>query len=87
MDAPGPITDLCPQARQVFLIERYVTRQVRKRKKNSRKYKTSTVKTAVAVFGITSLSSREAAPQHLAGYVRRHWTIENKVHYPGRHLP
>ncbi len=81
MDAPGPIKDLFPQACQVFLIERYVTRQVRKRKKNSRKYKTSTVKTAVAVFGITSLSSREAAPEHLAGYVRRHWAIENKVHY------
>jgi hypothetical protein len=31
----------------------------------------------VAVFIITSLDAREAAPVHLAGYVRRHWTIEN----------
>jgi hypothetical protein len=30
----------------------------------------------VAVLGVTSLSSREAAPQHLATYVRGHWSIE-----------
>ena len=30
---------------------------------------------------ITSLAAREAAPEHLAGYVRRHWRIENQVHY------
>ena len=41
-------------------------RKVRKRIKNSRRYKTVQVKTAVAVLGITSLSSREAAPEHLA---------------------
>ena len=33
------------------------------------------------MFIITSLDAREAAPAHLAGYVRGHWTIENKVHY------
>ncbi len=33
---------LFPHARQVFLIERYVTRKVRRRKKNSRKYTTVT---------------------------------------------
>ncbi len=49
----------------MFLIERYVTRKVRRRKKNSRKYKTVQVKTAVAVPGVTSLSAREAAPEHL----------------------
>jgi len=30
---------------------------------------------------ITSLDAREAGPEHLAGYVRRHWRIENKIHY------
>jgi hypothetical protein len=35
----------------------------------------------VAALCITSLSAREAAPVHLAGYVRRHWSIENKIHY------
>jgi hypothetical protein len=39
------------------------------------------VKSAVAVFLITSLDAREAAPMHLARYVRGQWTIENKVHY------
>ena len=66
---------------QVFLIERYTLRRTRKRTKGSRKYKTVEVKTAVAVLGITSLSAREAAPEHLAGYVRGHWSIENKIHW------
>jgi hypothetical protein len=38
-------------------------------------------RTAVAVLGVTSLSAREAAPVHLATYVRGHWSIENKVHW------
>ncbi len=81
MDAPGHIRAIFPHARQVFLIERYVTRKVRQRRKNSRRYKTVEVKTAVAALGITSLSAREAAPVHLAGYVRGHWSIENKIHW------
>ena len=39
------------------------------------------VRSAVAVLGVTSLSAREAAPDHVAGYVRRHWSIENKIHW------
>jgi predicted transposase YbfD/YdcC len=80
-DAPDHIRDRFPHARQAALIERYVTRKIRKRKKNSRKYTTVTVRSAVAVFIITSLDAREAGPEHLAGYVRGHWTIENKVHW------
>ncbi|MDN5860286.1 MAG: ISAs1 family transposase [Pseudonocardia sp.] len=79
LDAPADLG--FPGAAQVFLIERYTTRTVRKRTKGSRKYKTVQVRTAVAVFGITSLSSREAAAEHLAGYVRGHWAIENKIHW------
>jgi predicted transposase YbfD/YdcC len=79
MDAPADLG--FPHAAQVFLIERYTTRTVRKRRKNSRKYKTVRITTAVAVLGITSLSTREAAPQHLATYVRGHWAIENKIHW------
>jgi predicted transposase YbfD/YdcC len=81
MDAPDHIRARFPHARQVSLIERYVTRTVRKRKDNGRGYKKVTVRTAVAVFVITSLDAREAGPEHLAGYVRRHWRIENKIHY------
>ncbi|MHB1431105.1 MAG: hypothetical protein ACYCVZ_03175 [Streptosporangiaceae bacterium] len=71
----------CSPARQVFLIERDVIRKVRKRRKNSRKYKTIQVRSAVAALCVTSLSSREASPEHLAGYVRGHRAIENKIHW------
>jgi predicted transposase YbfD/YdcC len=81
MDAPEQIKALFPHARQVALIERYVTRKVRKRSKNCRKYATTLVRSAVTAFVITSLDAREAAPEHIAGYVRRHWRIENKIHY------
>lgn len=79
MDAPADLG--FPHATQVFLIERYTTRTVRKRAKGSRKYKTVKVHTAVAVLGVTSLSAREAAPEHLATYIRGHWSIENKIHW------
>lgn len=79
MDAPADLG--FPHAAQVFLIERYTTRTVRKRTKGSRKYKKVQAHTAVAVLGVTSLSSREAAPEHLATYVRGHWSIENKIHW------
>ena len=79
MNAPAHITRRFPHARQVALIERYVTRTVRERK--GKRWVRKQVKSAIAVFIITSLDAREAVPAHLAGYVRGHWTIENKVHY------
>jgi len=79
MDAPADLG--FPHVRQVFLIERHTIRKIRRRKKNSRKYTTKEVRSAVAVLGVTSLSAREAAPEHIAAYVRGHWAIENKVHW------
>jgi predicted transposase YbfD/YdcC len=79
MDAPEHIRNRFPHARQAALIERYVTRTVRVKK--AKRWVKKQVKSAVAVFIITSLDAREAAPVHLAGYVRGQWTIENKVHY------
>jgi predicted transposase YbfD/YdcC len=79
MNAPAHIRKRFPHARQVALIERYVTRTVRVKK--GKRWVKKQVKSAVAVFIITSLDAREAAPEHLAGYVRGQWTIENKVHY------
>ena len=79
LDAPADLG--FPAAAQVFLIERYTTRTVRKRLKGSRRYKKVQVRSAVAVLGVTSLSDREAGPEHLAGYVRGQWTIENKIHW------
>jgi hypothetical protein len=78
MDAPGCVRSRFPHARQVALIERYVTRTVRKRKDNGRGYRKVTVRTAVAALVITSPGAREAGPEHLAGYVRRHRRIENR---------
>jgi len=79
LDAPADLG--FPGAAQVLLIERYTTRTVRKPTKGSRSYKKVQVRTAVAVLAVTSLSSREAAAEHLAGYVRGHWSIENKIHW------
>ena len=78
-DAPAHIRKRFPHARQVALIERYVTRTVRVR--NGKRWVRKQVKSAIAVFIITSLDAREASPAHIAGYVRGHWTIENKVHW------
>jgi len=79
LDAPADLG--FPAAAQVFLLERYTTRTVRKRPQGSRRYKKVQVRSAVAVLGVTSLSAREAAPEHLAGYARGQWTIENKIHW------
>jgi predicted transposase YbfD/YdcC len=78
-DAPAHVAKRFPHARQVALIERYVTRTVRVRK--GKRWVRKQEKSAVAVFIITSLEAREASPAHVAGYVRGHWTIENKVHW------
>jgi predicted transposase YbfD/YdcC len=78
---PAPADLGFPHATQVFLLERYVTRTVRERIKGSRRYRSKKVQSAVAVLGVTSLSAREAAPEHLAAYVRGHWSIENKIHW------
>jgi predicted transposase YbfD/YdcC len=79
LDAPDHVKERFPHARQVALIERYVTRFIRVRKGN--RWAKKAVKSAVAVFVITSMDAREAGPEHLSGYVRGHWTIENKVHW------
>ena len=79
MDAPEHIRTRFPHARQVALAERHVTRTVRVRK--GKRWVRKQAKTAVAVFIITSLSAPEAAPGHLADYVRGQRTIENKVHW------
>jgi predicted transposase YbfD/YdcC len=81
LSAPQHVRDMFPHARQAALIERYVTRITRKRKKHGKGYAKTVTRSAIAVFIITSLDAREAAPQHLASYVRGHWTIENKVHW------
>ena len=33
------------------------------------------------VYGITSLAADQATPEHVAGLIRTHWTVENKSHW------
>lgn len=56
-----------PQVAQVFQIERTITRHG----------KTS----HEVVYGLTSLTAQELAPEHLLALVRQHWHIENRSHW------
>lgn len=71
MDAPEHIKKLYPHAAQVFVIDRYTTRRVRTA---SGAY--TTTSTHVSQVGITSMTAREAGPDHLLAYNRGHWAIE-----------
>jgi hypothetical protein len=33
------------------------------------------------VYLVTSLTAREAGPDHIAAYIRSHWGIENEIHW------
>jgi predicted transposase YbfD/YdcC len=65
---PLPEDVTFPGAAQAFLIERYVTH-------------TSGKRTAMAVLGVTSLTTEHAGPAELAAYSRGHWGIENRLHW------
>jgi predicted transposase YbfD/YdcC len=79
LDAPARIRAMFPHARQVARITRTVTRTVTVRSGRQRASTQHTSSETVCI--ITSLSAREAAPAHIAAYVRGHWSIENKVHW------
>lgn len=66
---PAPENIDFPHAAQVFLIERYVTDTASG--KNS----------AIAVLGITSCDATQANAPQIATHTRKHWHIENKLHY------
>lgn len=58
-----------PYAQQVFRVIRGVTRLA------------DGMETEETVYGITSLSEKEATPEQLLELVRKHWQIENALHY------
>lgn len=78
MDAPGSIKALFPHIAQVARVIR--TRTVTRWKNNGKKRKRVTETHTETVYLITSLTAREAGPEHIAAYIRGHWGIENKVH-------
>jgi predicted transposase YbfD/YdcC len=79
MDAPGEIRALFSRVRQVAKVirTRTVTRWEGDGHTRARVTKTSTE----TVYLITSLTAREAAPEHIAAYIRAHWGIENQIHW------
>ena len=58
-----------PYAAQVFCLQRETTAL------NTGKLRRETV------YGVTSLSSQKAGPRCLLSLNRRHWSIENGLHY------
>jgi predicted transposase YbfD/YdcC len=78
MDAPGSIKALFPHAAQVARVIR--TRTVTRHKHDGKKRTRVTETSSETVYVITSLTAREAAPEHIAFYARGHWGIENEVH-------
>ena len=78
MDAPEEITARFPHVRQVAKVIR--TRTVTWWKGDGKNPKRVTETSTETVYLITSLTAREAGPEHIAAYIRDHWGIENKVH-------
>ncbi len=73
LDAPGDLP--FPHVRQAYLIERHVTAT------------DGTPLSDIAALGVTSLGATRASPQTIAGIVRGHWAIENKIHWVRHPLP
>src|SRR5260370_231761 len=78
MDAPEEIKARFPHASQVARVIR--TRTVTSWRSNGKKRTRTTETHTETVYLITSLTAREAGPEHIAAYIRGHWGIENKVH-------
>jgi predicted transposase YbfD/YdcC len=78
MDAPEEIRERFPHVEQVARVIR--ARTVRYWKGNGRTWALVTKTTRETVYLITSLTAREAGPEHIAAYIRSHWGIENQVH-------
>jgi predicted transposase YbfD/YdcC len=79
MDAPGEIKALFPGAEQVARVHR--ARTVRYWKGDGRTWRLVTKTTRETVYLVTTLTAREAGPEHIAAYIRAHWGIENQVHW------
>jgi predicted transposase YbfD/YdcC len=79
MDAPEAIRALFPHVKQVAKVIR--TRTVTSRESDGHKRTRVTRTSTETVYLITSLTAREAAPGHIAAYIRSHWGIENQVHW------
>jgi predicted transposase YbfD/YdcC len=79
MDAPAGIKALFPGVEQVAKVHR--ARTVRYWKGDGSTWRLITKTARETVYLVTSLTVREAGPEHIAAYIRAHWGIENQVHW------
>jgi predicted transposase YbfD/YdcC len=79
MNAPEEIKALLPHVEQVAKVHR--VRTVRYWKGDGSTWRLVTKTSRETVYLVTSLSAREAGPEHIAAYIRSHWSIENQVHW------
>jgi predicted transposase YbfD/YdcC len=79
MDAPEEVKALFPPAGQVARVvrTRTVTSWLSDGHTRTRVTRTGTE----TVYLIITMPAREAPPEHIAVYIRRHWSIENKSHH------
>jgi predicted transposase YbfD/YdcC len=79
MDAPEEVKALFPPAEQVSRVvrTRTVTFWLSDGHTRTRVTRTGTE----TVYLIITMPAREAPPEHIAVYIRRHWSIENRVHH------
>lgn len=66
---PAPADLGFPHAAQVFQITRYRTDRTTGHRQEH------------TIVGVTSLTPQQADPAHLAGLLRGHWDIENRLHW------
>ena len=78
MDAPEEVKARFPGAGQIAKVIR--TRTVTAWKSNGKRRTRVTETSTETVYLVTSLTAREAGPEHVAAYARGHWSIENQVH-------
>jgi predicted transposase YbfD/YdcC len=79
MGAPEEVKALIPHVSQVVKVHRVRTVRYWKGDGSTRTLATKT--TRETVYLVTSLTAREAGPEHIAAYIRAHWGIENEVHW------
>lgn len=79
MDAPAEVKALFPPAEQVARVVR--TRTVAFWL-NDGHTRTRVTRTGTeTVYLIITMPARQAPPEHIAVYIRNHWSIENRVHW------
>jgi predicted transposase YbfD/YdcC len=78
MDAPQEVKALFPPAEQVARVVR--TRTVTSWLSDGHTRTRVTRTCTETVYLIITMAAREAPPEHIAVYIRRHWSIENRVH-------